>query len=67
MPLSLSPIVIGERVWLASGVFVAPGVEVGNGCVVSARSVVFKSLPEFSIAQGNPALVLKKRLLEDSP
>ena len=66
MPLVLKPVTIGQRVWIASGAFIAPGVTVGDGCVVSARSVVFKSLPEFSIAQGNPAVVLKKRLLSDS-
>lgn len=39
------PIVIGEQAWLAADVFVAPGVEIGMGTVVGARSSVFKSLP----------------------
>ena len=39
------PIVIGEQVWLATDVFVAPGVDIGTGTVVGARSSVFESLP----------------------
>lgn len=66
MPLTLKPISIGKRVWIASGVFIGPGVDIGEGSVIAARSVVFKSLPDFSIAQGNPAVVTKKRLLTDS-
>lgn len=67
MPLTLKPVSIGKRVWIAAGAFVGPGVDIGEGCVIAARSVVFKSLPDYSIAQGNPAIILKKRLLIDSP
>ncbi len=38
------PIVIGEQVWLATDVFVAPGVDIGAATVVGARSSVFESL-----------------------
>ena len=55
------PIVIGEQAWLATDVFVAPGVEIGAGTVVCARSAVFKSLPGGVIARGNPAVVVRKR------
>ena len=56
------PIVIGEQAWLATDVFVAPGVEIGAGTVVGARSSVFKSLPGGVIACGNPAKVVRVRV-----
>ncbi len=43
--INATPIVIGEKCWLATDVFVAPGVTIGDGTVVGARSSVFKSLP----------------------
>jgi putative colanic acid biosynthesis acetyltransferase WcaF len=49
------PIVIEDEVWLAADVFVAPGVRVGRGTVVGARSSVFKDLPEMMICTGCPA------------
>ncbi|WP_165431115.1 colanic acid biosynthesis acetyltransferase WcaF [Atlantibacter hermannii] len=55
------PIVIGEKCWLATDVFVAPGVTIGDGAVVGARSSVFKSLPGNVICRGNPAAVIRQR------
>lgn len=50
-----APIVLGDRVWLAHGVIVKPGVSIGSGSVVSAGSVVVKDVPEGSLVAGNPA------------
>jgi putative colanic acid biosynthesis acetyltransferase WcaF len=55
------PIRIGEQAWLATDVFVAPGVEVGAGTVVGARSSIFGSLPAGVIARGTPAQVVGQR------
>jgi putative colanic acid biosynthesis acetyltransferase WcaF len=55
------PIVIGSECWLADDVFVAPGVSVGDGTVVGARSSVFKSLPGGMICYGTPAQVVRAR------
>jgi putative colanic acid biosynthesis acetyltransferase WcaF len=52
------PITIGNAVWLAADVFVAPGVTVGDGCVVYARSVVIRDLPAYTLCAGHPARVL---------
>jgi putative colanic acid biosynthesis acetyltransferase WcaF len=49
------PIEIGDEAWLAAGVFVAPGVRVGHGAVVGARSVVLNNLPEMMVCVGHPA------------
>lgn len=55
------PIAIGAQAWLATDVFVAPGVEIGAGTVVGARSSVFKSLPAGVVASGSPAKVVRAR------
>lgn len=63
MPLLSSPITIGDHVWITSDVFVGPGVTVGDGAVVLARSSVFADLPSWKVASGNPATVKKDRVL----
>lgn len=56
------PVVIGPDVWLAADVFVMPGVEIPEGCVVAAGSVVgVKKYPPYSIIAGNPARVIGNR------
>lgn len=59
------PIRIGEEAWIATDVFVAPGVEIGTGTVVGARSSVFKSLPDGVVAMGSPARVVGPRKMRD--
>jgi putative colanic acid biosynthesis acetyltransferase WcaF len=61
MPLLTAPIRIGERAWIAAGVIVAPGSEVGEGAVVGLGSVVRGSLPSETICAGNPAVPIKPR------
>ena len=56
------PILIADQVWLAGDVFVAPGVEIGEGALVGARSTVLHSLPGGMICYGNPARPVKPRL-----
>ncbi|NCN11103.1 MAG: acyltransferase [Leptospira sp.] len=54
-------ITLFEDVWLGANVVILPGVEIGKGSIIAAGSVVTKNIPEFSIAGGVPAIVLKKR------
>jgi len=54
-PLVPAPITIGARVWIAADVFVSPGVTLGEGCVVGARSGVFTDLPAWHVCVGTPA------------
>jgi putative colanic acid biosynthesis acetyltransferase WcaF len=56
-----NPIEIGDEVWIATDVFVAPGVHVGNGCVIGTRSTVLTNLPSGTICYGNPAKPVKAR------
>lgn len=55
-----APIVIGKNVWLGSSVTVVPGVEIGDGAIVAAGSVVTKSVPANTIVAGVPAQVIRK-------
>lgn len=54
-------VVVGNQVWIATDVFVAPGVKIGDGAVIGARSSVFGDIPAFMVCYGNPAKPVKKR------
>lgn len=66
MPLTTAPIAIGAHAWITAAVFVGPGVRIGDGAMVQARSVVFDHVPPWTIAGGHPAVALKPRRLVDS-
>lgn len=53
------PIAIGTNVWLGHDVVVLPGVSIGEGSVIGARSVVAESVPAYVVAAGNPARVIR--------
>ena len=55
-------IAVEDEVWLANDVFVGPGVTIGKGAVVGARSSVFKSLPAMMVCYGSPAEAKKPRI-----
>lgn len=59
---SNGPVRIGDDVWLGAGAIVLDGVSVGKGTIVGAGAVVAKDLPEFSVAVGVPARVVKSRV-----
>jgi len=63
MPLVSAPIRIGKFAWITAGVFIAPGVAIGDGAVVTARSSVFSDIDPWVVARGNPAVAVKKRQL----
>lgn len=53
--------VIGHDVWIGYEALIMPGVNIGNGAIVSSRSVVVADVPPYTIVGGNPAQVLKPR------
>lgn len=55
-------ITIGSKCWLATDVYVAPSVTIGDYTVVGARSSVFSDLPEGKICLGSPAKPIKDRI-----
>lgn len=64
-PIFAKKIVIEDEAWLATDVFVAPGVRIGKGTVVGARSSVFKDLPSGKVCIGNPAKPIKDRIVDE--
>jgi acetyltransferase-like isoleucine patch superfamily enzyme len=54
------PVRIGDGAWLGQNVCVLPGVQIGKHSIIGANAVVTKSVPDFSIAVGSPAVVIKK-------
>lgn len=59
--MKTAPIVIGENTLLNSHCFVAQGVKIGKECFIGANSVVVNDIPDYSVAVGNPAKVIRKR------
>ena len=55
-----SPVKIGKNVWIGSDSTILPGVEIGDGAVIGAGSIVTKNVPANSIAIGSPARVIKQ-------
>ncbi|MCC6968936.1 MAG: hypothetical protein IT434_01830 [Phycisphaerales bacterium] len=64
-PLVPMPITIGPSCWIAADVFVGPGVSIGEGTVVGARSSVFGDLPAWKVCVGSPAKAVRDRVIRD--
>lgn len=56
----IAPVEIGDGAWLGQNVVIAPGVRVGRGAVVGANSVVRDDVPDFAVAVGAPARVVRQ-------
>ena len=54
------PIFIGSNVWIADKVSILKGVKIGSNVIIGANSVVTSDIPDFSIAVGVPAKVVKQ-------
>jgi len=63
-PLLRKEVTIGSYVWIAAGAFIHPGVSIGEGAVVGARAVVTRDVPPWTIVSGNPAKVVKQRVMK---
>lgn len=70
----LSPIVTVEKndgvvimndVWIGANAIILPNVTIGNGVIIGAGAIVTKDIPDYAIACGNPARVVKFRFTED--
>jgi virginiamycin A acetyltransferase len=53
--------VIGNDVWLGYEALIMPGVHIGNGAIVSSRSVVVSDVPAYTVVGGNPARPIRQR------
>lgn len=54
------PVRIDRNVWVGFDSCIMPGVSIGEGSIIGARSVVFEDIPPYSIAVGNPARVIRR-------
>jgi acetyltransferase-like isoleucine patch superfamily enzyme len=54
------PVRIGRNVWIGFDACILPGVTIGAGAVVGARSVVAEDVPPYTIVAGNPARVVRR-------
>lgn len=59
--LYAEPITIGDEAWVCADSFVGPGVTIGEGAVLGARSVATKDMPAWMVCAGNPCKPLKER------
>jgi acetyltransferase-like isoleucine patch superfamily enzyme len=59
--VSKGEIQIGHDVWIATGCTILSGVQIGNGAVIAANSVVHSDVPPFAIVGGSPAKFIKYR------
>ena len=63
MCLVTAPIVIGDGAWIGAGAFVGMGTTIGDGAIAAARAVVTRDVEPWTVVGGNPAEVIKKRVL----
>jgi len=52
---------VGNDVWLGANVVILPGVEIGDHVIIGAGSIVTNNIPDWAVAAGNPAKVIKLR------
>ncbi len=63
LPLLRLPIEIGSQAWVCADAFIGPGRKVGEGAIVGAAAVVVSDVPAWQIVGGNPARVIKTRVM----
>lgn len=54
-------VAIHNDVWIGANVFIKNGITVGNGAIIGAGAVVLTDVPEYCIAVGVPAKIIRKR------
>lgn len=64
--LVTKPIIVQDRVWIASNVIVLPGVLLAVDSVAAAGTVVHKSVDSNSVVAGNPARIIRKRKYDET-
>ncbi len=57
--LTCKPVLIREAAWIGAGATILPGVSIGKHAIVGAASVVTRDVPDYAVAVGNPAKVIK--------
>lgn len=63
MPLCRLPIEIGANAWVCADSYIGPGCRIGEGAIVGAGAVVVNDVPAWQIVVGNPAQIIKSRVM----
>jgi acetyltransferase-like isoleucine patch superfamily enzyme len=63
---NISQVTIEDGAWIGHGVVICPGVTIGKNAVIGANSVVRHNIPEYSVAAGVPARVIRNYLISNS-
>ena len=58
--------VVGNDVWIGYQSVIMPGVKIGDGAIVAAKSVVVKDVPPYTVVGGNPAISLRQRFSDET-
>jgi virginiamycin A acetyltransferase len=58
--------VVGNDVWIGYEALIAPGVRIGDGAIVAARSVVTKDVRPYAVVGGNPAVEIRRRFSDEA-
>ena len=57
--INIKSVCISNRVWIGFGASILKGVNIGEGAIVAAKSVVTKDIPPYAVVAGNPARIIK--------
>ena len=60
LPTEHMPVKIGDNVWIGMNATILKGVNIGDGCIIAAGSVVVRSVPDNTLVAGVPARVIRK-------
>jgi lipopolysaccharide O-acetyltransferase len=63
----VEPVEIGDGAWLGQNVVICPGVRVGRGAVIGANAVVLDDIPDYCLAVGAPARVVREFAPDTQP
>jgi len=58
--------IVGNDVWIGHEATIMPGVTIGDGAIVAAKSVVVADVPPYAIVGGNPAKPIRRRFSDES-
>jgi putative colanic acid biosynthesis acetyltransferase WcaF len=64
-PLITAPIIVEDQAWIGAASYIGLGVTIGQGAVVGATSSVYKNVAPWTVVGGNPAKLLKNRVIKD--
>ncbi len=59
--IEFSKVDIGNDVWIGENVIILSGIKIGNGAILAAGAVVTKDIPNYAVAAGMPAKIIKMR------